>query len=172
MYRTKTYIAGDWTGDSNLIQQIYKWNNSERWALDFDDAHDLTQARDDSLPCTVKRSLATRLDASKTFVLIVGSQTKKLTKGGCQLCGSYNAYGKYCARGRYVDYRSYIDYECEKAAGDGLRIVVIYNALTVNRSLCPEAVQYKGQHLAAMYRGSDGRLYWDYKAIKQAIMGG
>ena len=50
MYRTKTYIAGDWTGDSNLIQQIFKWNNSERWALDFDSAHDLTQARDDSLP--------------------------------------------------------------------------------------------------------------------------
>ena len=77
MYRTKTYIAGDWTGDSNLIQQIFKWNNSERWALDFDSAHDLTQARDDSLPCSIKRSLASRLDASKTFVLIVGSQTKK-----------------------------------------------------------------------------------------------
>ena len=29
MYRTKTYIAGDWTGDKDLIDQLYTWNNSE-----------------------------------------------------------------------------------------------------------------------------------------------
>ena len=66
---------------------------------------------------------------------------------------------------------SYIDYECEKAAKDGLRIAVIYNALAVDRSLCPEHVKYKGQHIAAIYRGSDGKTYWNYQAIKQAIMG-
>lgn len=24
-YRTKTYIAGDWTGDKMAIEQLYKW---------------------------------------------------------------------------------------------------------------------------------------------------
>ena len=27
-YRTKTYIAGDWTGDSNLIEGLRRWNAS------------------------------------------------------------------------------------------------------------------------------------------------
>ena len=84
-YRTKTYIAGDWTGNQDLISKLYQWNDSDRWALHFVDAHDLTQARDSSLPCSIKRSLAQRLDASKTFVLVVGSQTNALTKGSVSI---------------------------------------------------------------------------------------
>ena len=34
-YRTKTYIAADWTGDSNAVQQLYNWKNGQRWSLDF-----------------------------------------------------------------------------------------------------------------------------------------
>ena len=171
VYRTKTYIAGDWTGDSDLIQQLYKWNDSKYWALHFVDAHDLTQSRDTSLYCTIKSSLDERLNAAKTFVLVVGNQTKALTKGGCQLCGSYNSWTRSCSRGRYVDYRSYIQYECEKAAKDGLRIVVIYNYATVEREKCPDAVRYKGTHINGYYQGIDGKYYWEYQKIKDAIMG-
>lgn len=39
-YRTKTYIAGDWTGDKDLIDQLYTWNSSDYWSLNFTDAHD------------------------------------------------------------------------------------------------------------------------------------
>ena len=56
-YRTKTYIAGDWTGDKTAIEQLYKWKNSDHWSFDFVDAHDLTQARDSSLNCSIKASL-------------------------------------------------------------------------------------------------------------------
>lgn len=70
VYRTKTYIAADWDGDKNAVEQLYKWKKSNYWSLDFHDAHDLTQARDSSLNCSIKSSLATRLDVSKTFVLI------------------------------------------------------------------------------------------------------
>jgi hypothetical protein len=145
-YRTKTYIAADWDGDSDAIEQLYKWKNSKYWSLDFHDAHDLTQARDSSLNCSIKSSLATRLDASKTFVLIVGSSTKTVRNGSCQYCGSKNSYLNYCARGYSVDNRSYIEYECEKAVRDGLNIVVLYNATTVDKSKCPDAVKYVGTH--------------------------
>ena len=170
-YRTKTYIAGDWTGDSNLIQQLYKWNESKYWSLHFVDAHDLTQSRDTSLYCTIKGSLAERLNASKTFVLIVGEQTNALTKGGCQLCGSYNRWTRSCSRGRSIDYRSYIQYECEKAAKDGLRIVVVYNYTSVQKGKCPEAVRDRGTHITGYYRGTDGKYYWECEKIKNAIMG-
>ncbi len=33
-YRTRTYLAGDWDGDKNLIQQIYDWKRSGYLALD------------------------------------------------------------------------------------------------------------------------------------------
>ncbi|MDO4483964.1 MAG: molecular chaperone Tir [Clostridia bacterium] len=169
-YRTKTYIAGDWTGDKDLIDTLYYWNNSQRLTLSFFDAHEITQARDTSLPCSIKKSLAVRLDASKTFVLIVGETTNSLTKGSCRYCSCYNSHTANCAHGMHIDYRSFIQYECQKAANDGLKIVVLYNATHINRNKCPEVLRYKGQHVAAMYRGIDGELYWDYQSIKNAIM--
>ena len=167
-YRTKTYIAADWDGDKDAVDQLHKWNDSNYWSLSFTDAHDLTQARDSSLYCSIKSSLATRLDASKTFVLIVGSNTKTVTKGSCQYCNDYKSSTKSCARGKSVDYRSYIEFECEKAIRDNLKIVLLYNAATVNKSKCPDVIKYEGTHVAMCYI-KDGEYYWDYQAVKNAL---
>lgn len=169
LYRTRTYLAGDWTGDSDLIEQLMKWNESDYWSLSFSDAHELTQARDTSLPCSIKKSLAERLNGSKTFVLIVGSNTDNLTKGSCQYCNSYNSYTRSCARLGMIDYRSFIEFECEKAARDNLKIVVLYNFETVIKSRCPEVLRYIGVHIPAYYKGADGKYYWNYNTIKDAI---
>lgn len=64
-----------------------KWNNDDYWSLTFTDAHELQTSNDSSLYCSIKSSLKTRMDHSKTFVLIVGDYTKSITKGGCQYCG-------------------------------------------------------------------------------------
>ena len=170
-YRTKTYIAGDWTGDKDAIDKLYQWNTSKYWSLSFTDAHDLTKAKDSSLNCTIKRSLKVRMDASKTFVLIVGDKTNNLTAGGCQFCGSYNSWSSSCARGYNVDYRSYIKYECDKAVEAGIKIVVLYNSTIVSKSKCPESVRYTGNHVAMVCKGQDGKYYWDYEAVKKAIEG-
>ena len=168
VYRTKTYIAGDWDGDKDAIDQLHKWNDSNFWSLSFTDAHDITQARDGSLNCSIKSSLATRLDASKTFVLIVGSTTKTVRSGSCQYSGSYNSWTGSCARGYSVDLRSYVEYECEKASRDGLKIVALYNAASVDKSKCPDAVKNTGTHVAMCYL-KDGKYYWDYQAVKNAL---
>lgn len=175
MYRTRTYLAGDWDGDSDLIGKIQEWNNSDDWALSFSDAHDLMQARDGSLACSIKKSLSERMDASKTFVLIVGSKTNELTKGSCQYCPNYSSYYSKCTHNGHVDYRSFIKYECEKAARDSdagvMRIVVIYNYQNVYKDKCPDAVRYLGTHIPGRYKNDDGVEYWNYKEIKKAIMG-
>lgn len=169
-YRTKTYIAGEWDGDKDAIEQLYKWKKSNYWSLDFQDAHALTQARDGSLNCSIKSSLATRLDASKTFVLIVGNNTKAARSGGCQYCDSYNSRTYGCARGKSIDYRSYIEYECEKAVRDRLNIVVLYNAASIDKSKCPDVVKYVGKHEKMKSLNiSTWTFDWDYQAVKTAL---
>jgi hypothetical protein len=167
-YRTKTYIAADWSGDKDAVDQLYKWNDSKFWSLSFTDAHELTQARDGSLNCSIKSSLATRLDASKTFILIVGSNTDSVRSGSCQYCASYNSWTSGCARGYSVDTRSYIEFECEKAIRDGLKIVVLYNAASVNKSKCPNSIKSYGKHVAMCYY-ENGQYYWNYQAVKEAL---
>ena len=61
-YRTKTYLAGDWTGDSNAIETLKEWNRNKYLTLSFVDAHDFKSARDTSLNCTIKASLKQRMD--------------------------------------------------------------------------------------------------------------
>lgn len=167
-YRTRTYIAGEWDGDKDAIDQLRKWNDSKFWSLSFTDAHDLTQARDSSLNCSIKSSLAARLDASKTFILIVGDTTKTVRSGGCQYCNSYNSWTGNCARGYSVDLRSYLEYECTKATRDGLKIVVLYNSSSIDKSKCPDSIKNTGTHVAMCY-SKNAQLYWDYEAVKKAL---
>lgn len=167
-YRTKTYIAGDWDGDRNAIDQLYRWKEDRRLSLDFIDAHELHQARDTSLNCSIKESLRKRLDASKCLVLVVGEKTRNLKSGGCQLCPSYNSLTKACKRGYCVDYRSYIEYECEKAKHDELAIVVLYNSTRIDRDKCPDCIKWSGKH-APMLHYENGRLCWDYQTVKATL---
>lgn len=170
-YRTKTYIAGDWTGDKEAIDKLYEWNNSGQLGLSFFDAHELAQARDNSLNCSIKKSLKTRIDVSKTFVLIVGNKTDSLTAGSCQFCGSYNSRTSSCQRKYSISYKSYIQYECDEAVKAGIKIIVLHNSLVLLNNKCPTIIRNVGIHIPMIYKDSDGKCYWNYDAIKKAIMG-
>lgn len=168
-YRTRTYLAGDWDHDKDAVDQLHKWNDSNYWSLSFTDAHDLTSANDSSLNCSIKSSLKTRMDISKTFVIIVGEQTNSVTAGSCRWCGSYNSHTYSCAKGHSVDYRSYIKYECDKATEANIKIIVLYNSTKVDRNKCPEVVRWTGTHATMVYKGDDGKYYWDYQTVKKAF---
>lgn len=168
-YRTKTYIAADWDHDKEAVDQLYRWRNGQKWSLDFHDAHELTQSRDSSLPCSIKTSLKVRMNASKTFILIVGEHTDSVTKGSCHLCKSYNNYYGYCLKGYTANKQSFVKYECDKAVEAGIKIVVLYNDVRVDKSKCPLIVKYRGTHVAMIYKEADGKYYWDYNAVKNAL---
>lgn len=171
-YRTKTYIAADWVEDKDAVDQLGIWNKSDFWSLSLPDAHELTQARDKSLKCSIKKSLDKRLDISKKFVLIVGSKTKDLRSGSCQYCPSYKSGTKSCSRGYSVDMRSYIEYECDKAKlaeSDGkMKIIVLYNYASVDKSKCPDSIKNLGTHVAMCLYNS-GAYSWNYPDVKNAI---
>jgi hypothetical protein len=168
VYRTKTYIAADWDGDSNAVEQLKKWNDSEKWSLSFTDVHEAAQSSDDSLNCSIKASLAKRMDISKTFVLIVGSGTKSRRSGECTYCTNFGN-GK-CKTGHTVSNDSFIEYECKKAVRDSenIKLVVLYNAATVDKSKCPDAIKAYSTH-APMQKMQDGKHYWDYQSVKEAM---
>lgn len=172
VYRTKTYLAGDWTGDKNAIDKIHEWNNSDYYSqLTFVDVHEFIQARDTSLPCTIKDTLRERMKMCKTFVLIVGEHTNKLTKGSCRLCQDCFSICDccLCKRRHTIDDRSYVDYECEQAIKQELRIVVLYNSVRINKDLCPTVLKSKGKHVAM--RNNDCPLSWNYSGVRDAILG-
>lgn len=162
-----TYIAADFDHDKNAVDYIYRLR--DKGYLSFHDAHDIQQSNDSSLPCSIKKSLKKRMDNSYKFVLIVGEKTNFVTKGGCQLCDSYNSHTYACARGYTIDYRSYIKYECDKAVEAGLKIVVLYNSTKINRNLCPEIVRWRGTHERMIYTGQDGKQYWNKSEIIKAF---
>ena len=172
-YRTRTYIAGDWDHDYDAVEMLQYWNNSSKYGLSFSDAHDLKQARDSSLNCTIKRSLSERLNASKTFVLIVGEHTAALRAGSCQYCSEYRNsswLGTSCAKDHPLDYRSYIEFECEKAVSDNMNIIVLYKSTKVDKSKCPTIIRNKGIHKSMKKWNSLYYRYdWDYQSVKEAF---
>lgn len=166
--KTKTYLAGDWTGDKDAIDKLHQWNKGNFWSLHFIDVHDLTQSRDSSNNCNIKSSLRTRMGISKTFVLIVGEHTKSLKSGVCYLCDWYRINS--CLLGYSVDNRSYIEYECDMAIKENAKIVVLYNSIIVNRGKCPEVLRNKGIHIPMKKFNHDTwNVEWDYQTVKSAI---
>lgn len=168
--RTKTYIAADWTGDIEAVEQLRKWNESSHWSLYFLDVHECFQCRDSSLACTIKNSLRERMNMSKKFVLIVGDKTKDLTKGSCYLCDSYNSYTRCCAKGHCVNNLSFVEYECHLAVEADIEIIVLYNSSFVDKSLCPEPVRDKGVHVAMKKAKLFDEPEWDYESVKDVLL--
>lgn len=182
-YRTRTYIAGEWNGDSDAIEQIYKWNDGDKWNLHFVDAHGFKQCYDSSLPCTIKGSLSERLGRSKTFVLVVGKNTKSARKGSCYYANCNNkGYNYFTGQstcyviGKTYSTESFIEYECRLAYDawlrDEMKIVVLYNAASVNKSKFPDILKNVGTHMEMKsYNYVWQANRYDYNKVKQAIEG-
>lgn len=184
VYRTKTYLAGDWTGDSDAIEQLYKWNEGDRWNFHFVDVHSNKQCYDSSLPCTIKSSLRERMNMSKIFILVVGDNTTSTRKGSCayQNCANkrydfFRGFYECSVVGKAYNSQSFIDYECQLAyeayKEDKIKIVVLYNAVSVDKSKCPEILKNIGIHIPMKcWKNGIVNRYtdWDYQSVKGSIM--
>lgn len=181
MARTKTYIAGEWDGDKDAIEQLYTWNEGNKWSLHFRDAHKNKQCYDSSMPCTIKNSLRDRMNDSKVFILIVGNNTASTRKGSCAYYNCINKqYSYYIGQyictilGKTYSTDSFVDYECQMAykaylKGE-MKIVVLYNAASINKSKCPEILKDIGTHKEMKSYNSFRQAYqYDYAKVKSAI---
>ena len=144
------------------------------------DAHSFRQCYDSSMPCTIKNSLSERMSRSKTFVLVVGNGTKAARKGSCFYydCDNKRQFymgDYYCTVvGKTYSTESFIDYECKLAYNAWLRnemkIVVLYNAASVDNSKCPKVLRYVGIHKEMKsYNAYYGDYRYDYQKVRAAI---
>lgn len=165
-YRTRTYIAADWTADINAVEQLAAWNNSNHWGLSFGDAHELSSCRsDDTYNCNIKKNCSQNLDHSKYFVLIIGDETKDTRAGYCMYCKAY-----YTCQYTYKSNKSFVEYECDYALRNNLPIIVLYNSTKVDKSKCIESVVNVAKaHAKMVMRGNDNKYYWDYQSVKAAF---
>lgn len=79
-YRNKTYVCFDGDQDIHYYRLMQAWHQSDRSTFSFYNAHDLNRARDTSLESSIKRQLRQRLLSTKVFVVLVGKNTRYLTK--------------------------------------------------------------------------------------------
>lgn len=79
-YRNKTYIAFDGDNDMHYYRLMTAWKANDGFSLNFHNAHDLNTARDSSQEESIKRQLRERFANSKQLVVLIGANTKYLTK--------------------------------------------------------------------------------------------
>ena len=107
------YACFDGDNDIHYYRLMQAWHKNEKFDFTFNNAHDITQARDTSTEETIKRSLRTRLKASDVFIVLVGKSTQNLYK--------------------------FVRWEIEVAIEMGLSIIVVNldNKRSINTVLCP-----------------------------------
>lgn len=79
-YTNKTYVAFDADNDIRYYRLMQAWKNNENNSFNFYDAHDLNNLMSYSTEETIKSKLRERLQNTKVFILLVGSNTKYLYK--------------------------------------------------------------------------------------------
>lgn len=72
-----------------------------------------------------------------------------------------------------MDYRIYIKYECDEALAaynEGkMKIIVLYNSCSFNRSRCLEMLRNIGIHAPMGKVADDGKCYYNYQLVKDAF---
>lgn len=79
-YRNKTYICFDGDNDMHWYRLMTAWSENERTDFSFHNAHDLNTARDSSQEESIKRQLRERFANSKLLIVLIGKNTRLLTK--------------------------------------------------------------------------------------------
>lgn len=79
-YRNKTYVCFDADNDIRIYRLMTAWNENERIAFNFHNAHEINNLRDGSSEETIKRKLRERLQNTKVLVVLIGDHTKNLYK--------------------------------------------------------------------------------------------
>lgn len=78
-YKSPTYVVFDGDSDKWAYGYMLGWKNNDRMDFDFNNAHDLdTMTARAQGEAYVKRNLKTRMEKSKSVLVLIGENTKHL----------------------------------------------------------------------------------------------
>lgn len=167
-YRNKTYVAFA-SENIHFYRLMTAWKANEHIEFDFTNAHDVYEARDTSLPSTIKRRLRERLSDTKQVVLLGSTDAKR--KGG--------------------DGSSFLAYEVDAIIDLGLPVIIANldksrsvvgancprpftdeDYYTMSVSFGPTIIQYALDHYAQEFRdGSSNTGAYYYKDSVYSSLG-
>ncbi len=79
-YKNKTYVCFDADTDIHYYWLMTAWKENEKFAFNFDNAHEINNLSDSSSEETIKTKLRERLKNTKVLIVLIGKNTKKLYK--------------------------------------------------------------------------------------------
>jgi hypothetical protein len=163
-YRNKVYVAFDGDNDIHFYRLMTAWHQNDRSPFNFYDAHELNNARDTSTEQSIKAQLRLRMANSKTFVILIGSNTRYLyrfVKWEMELA-LYHGLPIIAVNLNGMRWRD--DERCPATIRDGLTMHISYNPAIMQYSL----EQWPDQHRALVLQGRTGPYYYNdstYKAL-------
>lgn len=117
-YKNKTYVCFDADEDIKYYNLMKAWNENDNADINFHNAHDINNLRDESSEAQIKKKLKERLENTKVLVILIGEKTKNLYK--------------------------YVRWEIEWAIENDIPIVAMnLNKSRMKDSLCPPILNYE-----------------------------
>jgi hypothetical protein len=162
-YRNKTFVSFDGDSDMHYYRLMQAWHQNDGMDFNFYNAHDLNQARDSSQEASIKAQLAERMRNSKMFVLLVGENTRYLTK--------FVRWEIEQAISRdlpmivvNLNGKRSLDQElCPPAARDALAVHVSFNAAIIQHAMD----DWEGRHDSLSRDGETGAYSYTQKTYTQ-----
>lgn len=163
-YRNKVYVAFDGDNDIHYFRLMTAWHQNDRSTFSFYDAHELNTARDTSSEQSIKAQLRIRMANSKTFVVLIGSNTRYLyrfVKWEMDLA-IYQGLPIIAVNLNGMRWRD--DERCPATIRDELAMYISYNPAIMQYAL----EQWPDQHSSLVLQKKTGPYYYNdstYKAL-------
>jgi hypothetical protein len=198
----RIYISSDYdegNGDRNVVEEFYRWNDSNRHSLEFVDLARVVSGSVSDKPdcriCDLKNEFNKQINSASAVIFVIGDKTKDRTAGsacsrfnkwstlGCT-CTPYkqNAFGAKPCKISYlvffgpgenveeINSYSYLRHEFEQAKKKGKQIIIVYNSLRRQPKWLPSYMtEYADQAEPFWIETEFGNRIGNYEFIKKKL---
>lgn len=203
MQNKRIYISADYdiaTGDTIVINELKKWNDDNRYNLNFVDMATVRSGSVSDMPdcriCDLKKEFNRQIKGSSRVIIIIGDRTSSRQAGTtCDRSGASTNEGVYCTPYKsnalgsqkckivttasapadgdigVINQYSYIRHEFEQAKRLGKKIIVLYNSLRKEKDWLPSYMSGYQEKANPFWKYDErGFKVGNYELIKKEIL--
>ena len=195
------YISADYdvnSGDRNVVEELYKWDESQRHSLEFTDMAKVAKgsvANDsDCRICDLKNEFNNQINKASVVIFVVGDKTASRISGSacnrvCRqqsecLCTPYkqNTNGQKLCKVQNtvvvgpnddvgpINVFSYLKHEFKQAEKKNKTIIVVYNSVNKQPNWLPDYLKpYENRAFPFWTYNAVGNRVGNYQSVKDAL---